>query len=77
MRTCSDTITVVQINLDPVSFDVAECARRDVESAGKERAVTDRLTPRCSAHKPSGETEPTRARELEERSEAKGLETGF
>lgn len=45
MRTCSDTITVVQINLDPVSFDVAECAERDIESRGKERAVTDRFTP--------------------------------
>ena len=36
MRSCSDTITVVQINLGPVSFDVAaaECAERDVESGG-------------------------------------------
>ena len=46
MRTCSDAITVVQINLDPVSFDVAERAARDIESRGKERAVTDRFTPR-------------------------------
>lgn len=78
MRTCSDTITVVQINLDPVSFDVAECAERDIESSRRGGAVTDRFTPQgCSARKPSGEAQPTRVRKLEERSEATGLEAGF
>ncbi len=45
MRTCSDTITVVQINLDPVSFSVTERVERDIEHGGKGRAVTDSFTP--------------------------------
>lgn len=41
MRSCSDTITVVQINLGPVSFDVAEaeCAERDIESRGGKKEL--------------------------------------
>lgn len=35
MRTCSDTIIVVQINFGPVSFDVAERMERDIGNRGK------------------------------------------
>lgn len=56
IRTRSHTIAVVQINLDPISFNVAQCACVCVcveemfrKRRGERGTVTDRFAPRSVA----------------------------